>query len=127
MEMNIVSSSRSSIMNPQQNMNDTFFNDTKEENVLPMFTPDDGRKLIQVFSLIFNTQEPLTNYILNYSNELINEENIMLFIQYGLVNGYIKRVKKYCKIQQVNIPSSRKDIRFSNFSERLKRKMDGSY
>lgn len=81
------------------------------------YTPNHGRELIKLYTLICDSQHMVQSFILNYTSNLVNEENIGIFIEYGVMNGYIKKNKKFKSIEKKK--SSEKQ---TNSSKRFKPK-----
>lgn len=63
--------------------------DTPSDQSEAEFKIEYGRELVKLYTLICDSQHRIDSFILNYASTLVNEENIVLFIEYGLMNGYI--------------------------------------
>ncbi|CAI2370188.1 unnamed protein product [Moneuplotes crassus] len=61
------------------------------------YTINVGLELVQLYTRICNSQLTVENFILHYVSELVNQENINLFIDYGIQNGYVKKCNQYTK------------------------------
>lgn len=75
---------------------DMYFHDSQKdessvEEADAEFKIEFGRELIKLYTLICDSQNPIQSFILNYKSEIVDGENIMLFIDFGLTNGYIKK------------------------------------
>ena len=60
------------------------------------FTLDYGREIVRLFSLICDSQHPVSSFIIEYTSDLVNEENIVLLIDYGKISDdNIYRARKW--------------------------------
>ena len=95
-------------------LDDDFFNEieNKEESskeaIEDSFKIQYGRELVKLYTLIWDTQNPIQNFILKFKSDLLNEDNIMLFIDYGLKNGYIAETHKFAS---ENAKSKQKNLK----------------
>lgn len=83
---------RSSII---EDRDDLYFNEQDDEFSSKdsgyRFRLDNGRELVKLYTLICDSQNPVETFILDCKSELVTEQNIVLFIEFGLMNGYIKK------------------------------------
>jgi hypothetical protein len=102
-DLDLVYYERSSVLS--MNKHDEYFEVKEDESTSSPqeieFNLEYGRELVRLYTKICDSQNPIQSFILENMSDLVNEANIILFIEFGLRNEYIKKNPKLTPIKKV--------------------------